>query len=241
MRLSDDHKPDRRDERKRITDAGGLVVEIAGIWRVGSVALPSLGPARRTLLSVSRAFGDVSLKTPSPLVVCMPEVTAQPLDAEDLLIILACDGVWDVLSDQEAVAIALEEFGDPRRAAAALVRTAHQRGSEDNLTATVVVLPWRAAAVPPALVVAQAEAEAHPRPQAPSRRGPAAAEVVTATALEEAGVQAGGDAAAGAGAAGSGDAGGAGAGAGAGAAAGTGKVPPAPPQEPEEDFDDMFA
>lgn len=42
--LSEDHKPNRTDERQRIESAGGVVVW-AGTWRVGGV------------LAVSRAFG----------------------------------------------------------------------------------------------------------------------------------------------------------------------------------------
>lgn len=47
--LSEDHKPNRTDERNRIEAAGGVVVW-AGTWRVGGV------------LAVSRAFGDRLLK-----------------------------------------------------------------------------------------------------------------------------------------------------------------------------------
>ena len=47
--LSEDHKPNRQDERARIEEAGGVVVW-AGTWRVGGV------------LAVSRAFGDRLLK-----------------------------------------------------------------------------------------------------------------------------------------------------------------------------------
>ena len=43
--LSEDHKPNRTDERQRIESAGGVVVW-AGTWRVGGV------------LAVSRAFGE---------------------------------------------------------------------------------------------------------------------------------------------------------------------------------------
>ncbi len=49
MALSEDHKPNRTDERSRIEAAGGVVVW-AGTWRVGGV------------LAVSRAFGDRLLK-----------------------------------------------------------------------------------------------------------------------------------------------------------------------------------
>jgi protein phosphatase 1L len=58
MALSDDHKPNRADERSRIEAAGGVVVW-AGTWRVGGV------------LAVSRAFGDRLLKRCAPAVSCM--------------------------------------------------------------------------------------------------------------------------------------------------------------------------
>lgn len=56
--LSDDHKPNRSDERQRIEDAGGFVIRI-GTWRVGGI------------LAVSRAFGDKQLK---PYVIAEPEL-----------------------------------------------------------------------------------------------------------------------------------------------------------------------
>ena len=58
--------------------------------------------------------------------------------------ILACDGVWDVLTDQEAVDLLVERYraeGGPFEAAAELlVRTAIEKGSADNVTAIVVFL-----------------------------------------------------------------------------------------------------
>ncbi|KAL0797241.1 hypothetical protein Bca101_068618 [Brassica carinata] len=56
--LSNDHKPDRSDERQRIEDAGGFIIW-AGTWRVGGI------------LAVSRAFGDKQLK---PYVIAEPEI-----------------------------------------------------------------------------------------------------------------------------------------------------------------------
>lgn len=53
LALSEDHKPNRTDERSRIEAAGGVVVW-AGTWRVGGV------------LAVSRAFGDRLLKRCEP-------------------------------------------------------------------------------------------------------------------------------------------------------------------------------
>ena len=54
---------------------------------------------------------------------------------------LACDGVWDVMSDTEAIMLLLERYakeGPFEDAAKLLVRTAIDKGSADNVTAVVV-------------------------------------------------------------------------------------------------------
>ncbi|XP_035546985.1 uncharacterized protein LOC108981366 isoform X3 [Juglans regia] len=81
--LSIDHKPERSDERQRIEKAGGFVIW-AGTWRVGGV------------LAVSRAFGDKLLK---PYVVAEPEIQEEEIDGVDFLI-LASDGLWNVISNK---------------------------------------------------------------------------------------------------------------------------------------------
>ena len=57
--------------------------------------------------------------------------------------VVACDGIWDVLSDQAAVDIAAEHVHSPQEAAQAIVRAALAKGSGDNLTVTVVVFGWQ--------------------------------------------------------------------------------------------------
>lgn len=85
--MSEDHKPNRPDERQRIESAGGVVVW-AGTWRVGGV------------LAVSRAFGDRMLKK---YVVAIPDIKEETLVSHDEFIIMASDGLWDVIENQEAV------------------------------------------------------------------------------------------------------------------------------------------
>ncbi|KAG3201948.1 hypothetical protein PC128_g3540 [Phytophthora cactorum] len=142
--LTSDHKPDRPDEQQRIERAGGFVGKIAGISRVYSAAGAGLAMERETstYLAVSRAFGDRSLKTPTPLVSCEPEVKRMSVQ-NDLFLVLACDGVWDVLSEQDAVDIALPHFHDAKAAAGAIVKAAYKKGSVDNLTATVIQFGWK--------------------------------------------------------------------------------------------------
>uniref|UniRef100_A0A6N2NC48 protein-serine/threonine phosphatase n=1 Tax=Salix viminalis TaxID=40686 RepID=A0A6N2NC48_SALVM len=82
--VSRDHKPDRSDERQRIEDAGGFVMW-AGTWRVGGV------------LAVSRAFGDRLLKQ---YVVADPEIQEEKVDSSLEFLILASDGLWDVVTNE---------------------------------------------------------------------------------------------------------------------------------------------
>ncbi|PSS31749.1 Protein like [Actinidia chinensis var. chinensis] len=118
--LSIDHKPDRSDERQRIEQAGGFIIW-AGTWRVGGV------------LAVSRAFGDKLLK---PYVVAEPEIQEEEIDGIDFIII-ASDGLWNVLSNEEAVAI-VEDITDTEAASRKLIEEAYARGSSDNITCVVV-------------------------------------------------------------------------------------------------------
>ncbi|TYI39250.1 hypothetical protein ES332_A02G084800v1 [Gossypium tomentosum] len=118
--LSIDHKPDRSDERLRIEDAGGFIIW-AGTWRVGGV------------LAVSRAFGDKLLK---PYVVAEPEIQEEEIDGVDFIII-ASDGLWNVLSNEDAVAL-VQQVTDAEAAARKLIKEAYARGSSDNITCVVV-------------------------------------------------------------------------------------------------------
>ncbi|XP_006646107.3 probable protein phosphatase 2C 7 isoform X2 [Oryza brachyantha] len=121
--LSKDHKPNRKDEKKRIENAGGLVIW-SGTWRVSGV------------LAMSRAFGNRLLKR---FVVADPEIQEQEIDDDLEFLILASDGLWDVVSNEHAVAFVKAEEG-PEAAARKLTEIAFARGSTDNITCIVVNL-----------------------------------------------------------------------------------------------------
>ena len=91
--LSRDHKPQDEAERARIQNAGGFVQE----GRVnGSLAL-------------SRAIGDLeykqskSLPANEQIVTAHPEITTTELQDGDEFLVIACDGIWDVLTNQQTV------------------------------------------------------------------------------------------------------------------------------------------
>jgi len=130
--LSEDQKPNRRDERSRIEAKGGRVLH-SGAWRVEGI------------LAVSRAIGDLYLKA---WVIPDPEVQHRELTTEDSALILATDGVWDVLSNQEVADIcnaSLERSGGTTKQkldilARQITKKAFDRGSLDNITTLVVDL-----------------------------------------------------------------------------------------------------
>jgi len=144
--LSEDHKPDRLDEKKRVERAGGLVLNVRGAWRVAAPAnlKASSKASRREYqgLAVTRAFGDLCFKQSALLVSPEPEVKVMTLTDKDLFLVLATDGVYKSLGNQEVVDLALKHWDDPEAASKNIVRTAFQKGSDDNLTAVVIQFGW---------------------------------------------------------------------------------------------------
>lgn len=61
------------------------------------------------------------------------------IEEKSKFLILACDGLWDVMSDQEAVDLIFEE-NDPSKAAEVLRDEAFNRKSTDNISVIVVFL-----------------------------------------------------------------------------------------------------
>mmetsp|Transcript_59252 Transcript_59252/g.158579 ORF Transcript_59252/g.158579 Transcript_59252/m.158579 type:complete len:398 (-) Transcript_59252:80-1273(-) len=136
IRLTEDHKPERDDERKRVVSAGGKVADFGGIWRVCTPhPVAFAGQTVTWALAVSRSFGDVPLKSPLTLMSAVPEVNYRDLCDDDSGIILACDGIFDVMSDQEVVDCANQ---NPRNDAEAVTRRSYEKQSGDNLTTLTV-------------------------------------------------------------------------------------------------------
>ncbi|XXG89974.1 hypothetical protein AAC387_Pa12g1848 [Persea americana] len=132
--LSYDHKPDRPDEMERVEAAGGNVINWDGCRVLG-------------VLATSRSIGDHYLK---PYVISKPEVVVMERTHLDEFLILASDGLWDVVSNEMACNVvrrclagrSLKRLskGSAAEAAAMLAELAMGRGSKDNISVVVIDL-----------------------------------------------------------------------------------------------------
>eukprot|EP00262_Sarcandra_glabra_P015563 TRINITY_DN4816_c0_g1_i1.p1 TRINITY_DN4816_c0_g1~~TRINITY_DN4816_c0_g1_i1.p1 ORF type:complete len:393 (-),score=51.17 TRINITY_DN4816_c0_g1_i1:284-1336(-) len=129
--LTSDHRPSREDERERIESLGGYVNSFHGVCRLqGSLA-------------VSRGIGDLHLKQ---WVTAEPETKILKIEPECEFLILASDGLWDKVSNQEAVDMARPLCIDaaaktsPLSACKNLVELSVKRGSSDDISVMIVQL-----------------------------------------------------------------------------------------------------
>lgn len=152
--LSNDHKPNREDESKRIRDAGGFVINNRVMGE----------------LAVSRAFGDVEFKKgiksiieeegvgmagnnstadeqkswDQPLITAEPDTEVTTLTSEDNFIVLACDGLYDVFTNDEVVAFVKAEMslhGDALKCCQNITTEAiKKRNSRDNVSVILIIL-----------------------------------------------------------------------------------------------------
>ncbi|KAL3655377.1 hypothetical protein CASFOL_001163 [Castilleja foliolosa] len=128
--LTSDHRPSRQDERERIEMLGGFVESRNGVPRV-------LGS-----LAVSRSIGDQYLKQ---WVTAEPETKIIKLEQEHEFLLLASDGLWDKVSNQEAIDIARPlcihiDNPQPLTACRKLVDLSVSRGSTDDISVMLIQL-----------------------------------------------------------------------------------------------------
>ncbi|KAJ1420837.1 hypothetical protein SESBI_13984 [Sesbania bispinosa] len=128
--MSQDHRPSYLPERRRVEELGGFIDD-------GYL---------NGYLSVTRALGDWDLKFPlgsaSPLI-AEPDVQVVTLTEDDEFLIIGCDGIWDVMSSQDAVSLVrrgLRRHNDPQQCARELVKEALRLHTSDNLTVIVICL-----------------------------------------------------------------------------------------------------
>jgi len=124
IRMSYEHKAADEEEAKRIADTGGFIIN----GRVNGQIM------------ITRSLGDHLMKE---FIISTPFTYHTKLTKEDTWLIVACDGLWDVCEDQQAVDFVLEWAGKGSGAtelSKRLLIKALQDGSTDNLSIIVVKL-----------------------------------------------------------------------------------------------------
>jgi serine/threonine protein phosphatase PrpC len=133
--MSFDHKPYNPEERERIEKAGGFVQ-----WkRVDGD------------LAVSRALGDFQYKQRDDLPDVEQRVSPEPEivvyernPSLDEFLLLACDGLWDIMQSDEAMVIGRAIFtdgeSDMKLFAEEMIDIALEKNSRDNISAVAVKL-----------------------------------------------------------------------------------------------------
>jgi serine/threonine protein phosphatase PrpC len=129
-----DHKPNNPEEKQRIQNAGGSVM----IQRVNGS------------LAVSRSLGDYDYKkvegldATKQLVSPEPEISITSRDkTTDEFIVLACDGVWDVMSNEELntfIQHRLAVTGDLTKVCNEVIDNCLYKGSRDNMSIVIIAL-----------------------------------------------------------------------------------------------------
>mmetsp|Transcript_348 Transcript_348/g.714 ORF Transcript_348/g.714 Transcript_348/m.714 type:complete len:341 (-) Transcript_348:395-1417(-) len=137
VQLSKDHKATEESEKARIEQLGGTIEE-------GRV----LAHDGENMLACSRSIGDSRFKDgEAPLVPATADIVRRPINMLDEFALVASDGVWDVMSNEEACKVvlsALEAHSDDAAiiAAETLCKAAIDKGSEDNVSAAIILLKW---------------------------------------------------------------------------------------------------
>mmetsp|Transcript_19224 Transcript_19224/g.18886 ORF Transcript_19224/g.18886 Transcript_19224/m.18886 type:complete len:370 (+) Transcript_19224:495-1604(+) len=156
LELSKDHKPNEERETVRIIQNGGKIYQtqtvVPKMDGTGSECI--LGPHRvfPGRLSVSRSFGDIEAKLPKyggnmKGIIATPEIRVFDVDDSMDYIILACDGIFDKLTNKEVIQTVWEgvmesSIQDPHRhcgiAVDRILRTSVAKKTMDNITVVFV-------------------------------------------------------------------------------------------------------
>jgi serine/threonine protein phosphatase PrpC len=136
--LTLDHKPHLFCEKERINLMGGTLEFSEG------------DDPRINGMSVSRSFGDLDNKYIS----CLPDIFDYSLNNEKF-IIMGCDGLWDVLQNQDVIDFILEKIEDLKNSnkqiqelkgrsenniAQKIAEYAIKKGSLDNISVNIIFL-----------------------------------------------------------------------------------------------------
>ncbi|KAI3468147.1 hypothetical protein Pfo_024810 [Paulownia fortunei] len=150
IQLTTDFKPGVPSEAERIRKCKGRVLALKEEPHIQRVWLPyDDSPG----LAMSRAFGDFVLKNHG--IICIPDVSYHRLTPNDEFLVLASDGVWDVLSNDQVMSIVSlsrsEEAAAKAVVDAAIASWKHKfpNSKRDDCTAICLFLQMKQQYIPP--------------------------------------------------------------------------------------------
>lgn len=120
-RMSYDHKASDTYEIDRIRKSGGVIFNGRVIGQ----------------LNLSRAFGDFAMKNHG--VICTPYIDKHYITDKDRFLVIATDGVWDVITDDDMFKLSFA-VNESDEYAKLIMKSALQRGSTDNISCIVLQL-----------------------------------------------------------------------------------------------------
>eukprot|EP00949_MAST-11_sp_MAST-11-sp1_P002181 g2181.t1 len=143
--LSRDHTGRNDGEKSRVEAAGGAISDDNRVYATRE----DFEKKRPRSLEPSRTFGDFYFKQRgSGVIIADPEISIyRRWIKHDSLLILACDGVWDVFSSKDGAMLVRNQWknekADLEDACRNLLQESISRGSQDNLTSMAIVVKGR--------------------------------------------------------------------------------------------------
>ena len=122
--VTTDHKPDHPNEKSRINKMGGRIYKDSeSVFRIGD-------------LSLSRAFGDGDN---APYISQKPDVFYKKITPHTKYIVMACDGLWDVVESEDIGKVIMElNIKKPENIAVELANWTLDQGSTDNISIIII-------------------------------------------------------------------------------------------------------
>ena len=117
--ITKDHKCNDQNEVKRIRDNGGVVFR----ERVFGT------------LMLTRSFGDKEMKKYG--VLSTPDIYIKTIETDDIFVVIASDGVWDVISEEELFCIFKENLSC-QELSKKIIDISLEKNSMDNLSCIVI-------------------------------------------------------------------------------------------------------
>ena len=148
MDLDDPEILEHAHERVRLNEIHRVCGEVAVTRAIGDVDFKGWGSDRRDRPSPCFVYPEDHPRAfQADLLIPTPDIVQRTLDPDDAFVVLATDGLWDVVDPQEAIDVARSLFerrrSHPRDVAQHLVQRALRLGSGDNITVAVIQFDFK--------------------------------------------------------------------------------------------------